>query len=201
LVVPGWLDPLAQAELAASARRWIADAGGLHSPVMPTGGTMSVGMACLGWQWFPYGYRRTLDREGRLPVAPFPAELGELGRRAVADATGDADAAERYGPDVAIINHYGPGARMGMHVDRDERDPAPVVSISVGDTCTFRFGTPATRNRPWTDVVVESGDLVVFGGASRLAYHGVPKVLAGTGPPGLGITGRINLTLRRTGLS
>jgi alkylated DNA repair protein (DNA oxidative demethylase) len=91
---------------------------------------------------------------------------------------------------------------MGMHADRDERSMAPVVSLSLGQTCVFRFGNASTRNRPWTDVELESGDLFVFGGQSRLAYHGVPKLLPGTGDPAIGISGgRYNLTLRQTGLA
>jgi alkylated DNA repair protein (DNA oxidative demethylase) len=91
---------------------------------------------------------------------------------------------------------------MGMHADRDERSQAPVVSLSLGDSCVFRFGTPAGRGRPWIDVVLESGDLFVFGGPSRLAFHGVPKVLPGTGDPVIGLDGgRFNVTLRETGLS
>ena len=90
---------------------------------------------------------------------------------------------------------------MGMHVDRDEHAHAPVVSFSVGDSCTFRFGTSAGRGRPWTDVLLESGDLFVFGGPSRLAYHGVPKVLPETGDPAIGVgPGRFNVTVRQLGL-
>ena len=106
-----------------------------------------------------------------------------------------------FEPDVALVNWYGPGARMGMHVDRDEHAHAPVVSLSVGDSCVFRFGTSAGRGRPWTDVLLESGDLFVFGGPSRLAYHGVPKVLPETGDPAVGVgPGRFNVTVRQSGL-
>ncbi len=88
-----------------------------------------------------------------------------------------------------------------MHADRDEPSPAPVVSLSLGDTCVFRFGNADGRGRPWSDVRLESGDLFVFGGRPRRAYHGVPKVLAGTGPPGIGLDGgRLNITLRQTGM-
>ena len=76
---------------------------------------------------------------------------------------------------------------MGMHADRDERSAAPVVSLSLGDTCVFRFGTAARPGPTWTDVVLESGDLFVFGGPSRRAFHGVPKVLPGTGDPAIGL--------------
>jgi alkylated DNA repair protein (DNA oxidative demethylase) len=90
---------------------------------------------------------------------------------------------------------------MGMHTDKDERSPAPVVSLSLGASCVFRFGNTQSRNRPWTDVELESGDLFVFGGPSRLAFHGVPRTLPGTGDPGIGLDGgRLNITLRESGL-
>ncbi len=89
---------------------------------------------------------------------------------------------------------------MGMHRDAEEKSAAPVVSLSLGDSCVFRFGNTASRGRPYQDVRLCSGDLFVFGGPARLAYHGVPKVLPGTGPRGLGLTGRLNITLRVGGL-
>ncbi len=175
---------------------------------------MSVQITCLGWHWYPYRYSRTVDDGDGGRVAGFPDWLGDLGRRALADAAAvdpevlgkdpstPSTAAAEYRPDVALVNWYGPGARMGMHADRDERCPAPVVSLSLGDTCVFRFGSPSGRGRPWTDVALESGDLFVFGGPSRLAFHGVPKVLPGTGDPTLGVeAGRFNVTLRQSGLA
>ncbi len=173
---------------------------------------MSVQITCLGWHWYPYRYSWTVDDGDGRRVAGFPQWLEDLGRRAVADAAGvdhevwgrdpqmSAHPAD-YRPDVALVNWYGPGARMGMHADRDERGAAPVVSVSLGDTCVFRFGTAAGRGRPWTDVHLESGDLFVFGGPSRLAFHGVPRVLPGTGDPSIGLgAGRFNVTLRQSGL-
>jgi alkylated DNA repair protein (DNA oxidative demethylase) len=90
---------------------------------------------------------------------------------------------------------------MGMHQDRDKRSRAPVVSLSIGDSCLFRFGNTETRTRPYTDLTLSSGDLFVFGGPSRLAFHGIQKVYPGTAPEGCGLsTGRINITMRVTGL-
>ena len=157
---------------------------------------MSVRTVCLGWHWLPYRYQRTAD-DGA-PVKPFPAWLADLGARAVAEAYGDTDG---YRPDTALVNFYDKEARMGLHQDKDERCLAPVVSLSLGDTCVFRFGNTRDRNRPWTDVELESGDLFVFGGASRLAFHGVPKTRPGTAPYDLGLRGRLNVTLRDSGLT
>jgi alkylated DNA repair protein (DNA oxidative demethylase) len=66
----------------------------------------------------------------------------------------------------------------------------------------FRFGNTETRTKPWTDIELASGDLFVFGGPSRLAYHGVPRILPGTGDPDIGLpSGRLNITLRESGLT
>jgi alkylated DNA repair protein (DNA oxidative demethylase) len=157
---------------------------------------MSAQTACLGWYWYPYRYSRTVDDGDGAPVKPFPAVLGELARRALA-----ASAFEQasYSPDVALINFYDSTAKMGLHQDRDERSTAPVVSISLGDDANFRFGNTVNRNRPWTDVDLRSGDLFVFGGPSRFAFHGITKVRPDTGPD-IGVTGRLNITLRESGL-
>ncbi|MEV7127358.1 alpha-ketoglutarate-dependent dioxygenase AlkB [Streptomyces sp. NPDC093260] len=197
--LPDWLDPARQRELLDACRRWARPPAGLRTVRTPGGGTMTARQVCLGWHWYPYAYARTVADGDGAPVKPFPAWLGELGRRAVTDALGP-EAARKAAYDVALINFYDADARMGMHRDADERSSAPVVSLSLGDTCVFRFGNTATRTRPWTDVELRSGDLFVFGGPSRFAYHGVPRVHAGTAPGELGLTGRLNVTLRVSGL-
>ncbi|MFE2048304.1 alpha-ketoglutarate-dependent dioxygenase AlkB family protein [Streptomyces sp. NPDC059459] len=196
--VPDWLDPGRQRELLHACRAWARPPAGLRTVRTPGGGTMSARQVCLGWHWHPYGYARTVVDGDGAPVKPFPDRLGELGRRAVTDALG-ADAVAETPYDIALINFYDADARMGMHRDADETSDAPVVSLSLGDTCVFRFGNPDTRARPYTDVELRSGDLFVFGGPSRQAYHGVPRVHAGTAPPALGLTGRLNITLRVSG--
>ncbi|MFE2196187.1 alpha-ketoglutarate-dependent dioxygenase AlkB family protein [Streptomyces olivaceus] len=197
--MPDWLEPARQSELLHACREWARPPAGLRTVRTPGGGTMTARQVCLGRHWYPYGYAPTaVDGDGA-PVKPFPARLGHLARRAVTDALGaEAVPAEPY--DIALINFYDADARMGMHRDADERSDAPVVSLSLGDTCLFRFGNPRTRTRPYTDVELRSGDLFVFGGPSRLAYHGVPKVHPGTAPPELGLAGRLNITLRVSGL-
>ncbi|MFJ4616562.1 alpha-ketoglutarate-dependent dioxygenase AlkB family protein [Streptomyces sp. NPDC088812] len=195
---PGWLDAPRQRRLLDACREWARPPAGLRTVRTPGGGTMTARQVCLGWHWYPYAYARTaVDGDGT-PVKPFPAWLGDLGRRAVADTLG-AGRAQTAAYDIALINFYDGDARMGMHRDADERSDAPVVSLSLGDTCVFRFGNPQTRTRPWTDVELRSGDLFVFGGPSRHAYHGVPRVLPGTAPAGLGLSGRLNVTLRVSG--
>ncbi|WP_118082879.1 alpha-ketoglutarate-dependent dioxygenase AlkB [Streptomyces sp. CC0208] len=194
--VPDWLAPARQRELLEACREWARPPAGLRTVRTPGGGTMTARQVCLGWHWYPYAYARTVVDGDGAPVKPFPHWLGELGRAAVRDAL----EAEASGYDIALINFYDQDARMGMHRDSDEKSDAPVVSLSLGDTCVFRFGNPETRTKPYTDVELRSGDLFVFGGPSRLAYHGVPRVHPGTAPPELGLTGRLNITLRVSGL-
>jgi len=197
--VPDWLDAGLQRELLDACRDWARPPAGLRTVRTPGGGTMTARQVSLGLLWYPYAYARTVVDGDGAPVKPFPDWLGELGRRAVTDALG-AEAAAEAAYDIALINFYDADARMGMHRDSDERSDAPVVSLSLGDSCVFRFGNTASRNRPWTDVELRSGDLFVFGGPARLAYHGVPRIHPGTAPPGLGLTGRLNITLRVSGL-
>ena len=199
--MPGWLSPDQQRELVAACRAWAAGPVPIRHTRLPAGGVMSVQTVCLGWHWQPYRYTRTAGDVNGRRVAELPDWLVELGREALAEAYEDPAAGDGYTADAALINFYDGQARMGMHQDKDERSDAPVVSLSIGDTCVFRFGNTAGRTRPWTDIELASGDLFVFGGPSRFAYHGVPKVYPGTGDPATGLTGgRLNITLRVTGL-
>jgi alkylated DNA repair protein (DNA oxidative demethylase) len=189
--VPGWLSLDEQRRLVEACREWARPPAGMRATRLPGGGVMSVRTVCLGWHWVPYRYSRVAEDVDGAPVKPFPGWLADLGRRAAGDG---------YHPDVALINFYDGAAKMGMHADKDEKSLAPVVSLSLGDSCVFRFGNTGNRGRPWTDVLLESGDLFIFGGPSRLAYHGVPKTMPGTGPAGIGLAaGRLNITLRESG--
>lgn len=208
--VPGWMDRAQQEYILRACMRWAA-ARPPRSIVLPGGGKMSVRTLSLGRHWTPYRY----DDEV-VPLLPDwlvrAAQTGLEAARAVdplvdAAAGGPRPPADptraAYTPDTALVNLYGRGATMGLHQDRDEASSAPVVSLSLGDACTFRFGTPEHRGRPYSDVRLESGDLVVFGGPSRMAFHGVPKVFDGTAPAWcLGVLGaepgRVNITLRET---
>jgi DNA oxidative demethylase len=197
--VPQWLDLAAQHRLATAFRDWARPPAGLRHPRMPTGHLMTVQSVCLGWHWQPYAYTRTAEDTDGAPVKPLPPDVFSLGRDAVAAAYGDAGG---YAPDAVIANLYAPGAKLGLHCDGEEPADAPVVTISLGDTCLFRFAGVERRTAPFVDVWLRSGDLLVFGGATRRIYHGVPKVLTGTAPAGLGLPpGRLSITIRETGLS
>ncbi|SFS90951.1 alpha-ketoglutarate-dependent dioxygenase AlkB family protein [Saccharopolyspora flava] len=197
--VPEWLSPEWQRRLVEACREWARPPAGLRSARLPSGGRMSVRTVCLGWHWYPYRYSRTVDDGDGSPVKPLPGWLAELGARAVAETLPDEPP---FDPDVALVNFYDAHARMGMHQDRDELSRSPVVSLSLGDECVFRFGNTENRAQPYTDVPLRSGDLFVFGGPSRMAYHGVPRTLPGSADPGLGMSGgRLNITLRESGMS
>lgn len=199
--VPGWLTLEQQRWIVDRFREWTNGPVPLRAAKV-RGHEMSVQTDCLGWHWRPYQYtREAVDVNGNRVLA-FPDWMVSVGRRALVAATGDSRAGDDFVPDTALVNFYDSAARMGMHQDKDERSRAPVVSLSIGDTCKFRFGNTESRNRPYQDLDLASGDLFVFGGASRLAFHGVQKVYPGTAPLGCGLEdGRINITMRVTGLS
>jgi DNA oxidative demethylase len=188
---PGYLDRPAQEALLAAIRATIRDAP-LYTPAMPRSGKpLTVRMTncgTLGWvsDIGGYRYQPTHPTTGQ----PWPA-MPELALRAWRDLGGYAAP-----PEACLINVYGPSARLGLHQDRDEQDfSAPVVSLSLGDTCLFRVGG-TSRSDPTRSLRLASGDAVVLGGEARLAFHGVDRILPGTStllPEG----GRINLTLRR----
>jgi DNA oxidative demethylase len=188
--IPGYLDRRAQ-EAAIAALRQIMVCAPLYTPNVPGGKPMSVRMTnCgpLGWLTDARGYRY----EPRHPVTgePWPAMPGFL-LAAWQDLAG-----YPHPPEACLINVYGPQSRMGLHQDRDEADfSAPVLSLSLGDTCLFRVGG-ARRNDPTRSFRLASGDVLVLGGEARLAFHGVDRVMPGTSTL-LHEGGRINLTLRR----
>lgn len=207
--IPDWMSREQQEYLLRACVGWAA-ARPPSRIELPGGGRMSVRTFSLGRHWSPYRYD---DDDAATP--PIPTWLLRAARSALTAAAAidpsaahaaalyNSDAAAQYTPDAALVNLYGRGSTMGLHQDRDEDSDAPVVSLSLGDACTFRFGTPEHRGRPYTDVRLESGDLVVFGGPSRLAFHGVPKVFDGTAPAWCadvlgGVPGRVNITMRQT---
>ena len=199
--IRGWLDVTAQRALAHDFLEWARPPAGLRHPRVPTGHLMSVQSVCLGWHWHPYAYSKTADDTDGAPVKPLPESLRSLARAAVADAYGStAPDARRYAPDAAIVNRYAVGARLGLHQDHEEPSDAPVVTISLGDTCVFRLASVERRTGPFTDVELTSGDLLVFGRSNRRIYHGVPKVDFGSAPHDIGLpSGRLSITIRETG--
>jgi len=200
VLIRRWLDLDRQRRLVEQFRSWALPPAGLRHPRVPTGHPMSVQSVCLGWHWYPYVYSRHADDTDGAPVKPMPDDLVALCHRAVHD-TGLLPPSGRYAPDAAIVNLYGPSSKLGLHQDGEEPSDAPVVTISIGDTCVFRLAGVDRRTGPFTDIELRSGDLLVFGGINRRIFHGVPKVRDGTAPHGLGLPpGRLSITVRETGL-
>jgi alkylated DNA repair protein (DNA oxidative demethylase) len=187
---PGALDAEAQGRLVAAALA-AAESAPLHHQQTPGGKAMLVAQTSFGpWGWvsdrsgYRYADRHPLTEEA---WPPMPAELLALWDRFAGGAAP---------PDSCLINLYRGTAKMGLHRDADEADPAaPVVSISLGDTAVFRLGG-LDRGDPTRSFRLASGDVCLLAGASRRAFHGVDRILPGSSrlvPGG----GRINLTLRR----
>ncbi len=195
--LPDYLTLEQQRHVAARCLALGAGSSGFYTPVVRGGGTMSVRMMCLGRHWNArsYSYEDVRgDVDGCSPH-PLPDDLAALAT-AAARAAGFA-----FAPDICIVNLYAATSRMGLHQDKDESPESlaagePVVSLSIGDTARFLFGGLRRRD-PVETRLLASGDAFVFGGAARLRYHGVTRILPGTAPPGLGFDGRLNLTFRK----
>lgn len=190
--LPDRFDRTAQEALVAAIRQVVAEAP-LFVPRMPkTGKPMSVRMTncgSLGWvtdREHGYRYQSVHPETGR-PWPAIPDMLLALWNE-VSGFPGP--------PEACLVNFYDPDAKMGLHQDRDESDfSAPVVSVSLGDECLFRVGG-VSRSDPTRSFRLSSGDVFVFGGESRLIFHGVDRIYPGTSTL-LKKDGRINLTLRR----
>ena len=188
LVFQGFLDRAAQESLVGRIRA-IAAAAPMFQPVTPGGRKMSVKMTSggrLGFVTDRAGYRYEPRQSSGSPWPDIPQEV-----LAIWNAVSGTERA----PDCCLVNFYGEGTKMGLHQDKDEgKFDWPVVSISLGDDALFRMG--GTKRGGSTDSIwLGSGDVVVMGGAARLAYHGIDKIRFKSSsllPKG----GRLNLTLR-----
>ncbi|QRM43605.1 alpha-ketoglutarate-dependent dioxygenase AlkB [Rhizobium sp. BG4] len=189
---PGYLDRFHQEAMVETIRE-IVSAAPLFTPVMPgTGKPMSVRMSnCgeLGWVTDKdrgYRYQPVHPLIGE-PWPPIPPELLDIWT---------AVSGYPLPPQACLINFYSDDAKMGLHQDKDEQDlKAPVVSISLGNSCLFRIGGTA-RNDRTQSLKLSSGDVIVLGGEGRLCFHGVDRIYPATSTL-LKSGGRINLTLRR----
>lgn len=192
MLLPGFALPQVDALLEAIAQ--VQAAAPLRHMVTPGGQHMSVAMTncgLLGWVSDRRGYR--YDAVDPLSGQPWPAMPEAL--RALAEAAASAADYAGFAPDACLVNHYVPGTRLSLHQDRDERDfTAPIVSVSLGLPATFLFGGPQRAGRAQRHALFH-GDVVVWGGESRLYFHGVAPLREGVHPL-LGER-RINLTFRK----
>jgi alkylated DNA repair protein (DNA oxidative demethylase) len=182
-----------EAELIATLREIVA-AAPFRRMFTPGGHQMSVAMTNCGsggWVTDRRGYRYSPDDpETGKPWPAMPPLLRELADRAATSA-----GFSGFAPDVCLINRYVPGAKMSLHQDKDELDfGAPIVSVSLGLPAIFMFGGLKRSDKP-RRFRLEHGDIAVWGGPSRLFYHGVAPLAEGNHP----LIGpqRLNLTFRK----
>ncbi len=174
-----------------------SEPAGFYTPSMRTGAYMNIQMMCLGLHWNAktYKYENVRTDFDELPVQPLPQHFKEISRRIAADV------GMAIEPDICIVNFYTGAGKLGLHQDKDERPETlkkgiPVVSISLGDSCNFLFGGTA-RKDPVRTILLKSGDAFLFGGPSRMCFHGVSSIIAGSAPAELKVSGRYNLTFRQ----
>lgn len=174
-------------EIAAAVESVIAEAP-LRVMVTPRG-PMSVRITncgAFGWVSDARGYR--YDALDPLTNEPWPALPSVLAEHATTWATRGGFAS--FTPNACLVNEYLPGTQMGLHQDKDENDVTqPIVSVSLGLPATFIIAGD-TRSSAKTDITLEHGDVIIFGGPARRMYHGIKRVQPGTQPR------RINLTFR-----
>jgi len=184
----------AEAPVLLEAVEQIAAQAPFRHLITPGGYRMSVAMTncgSLGWVSDRSGYRYDpLDPDSGKPWPPIPEPFRRLAAGAALEG-----GFTNYQPDACLINRYEPGAKLSLHIDKDERDSiAPIVSVSLGLPAVFLWGGKRRADRP-RRIRLESGDVVVWGGPARFIYHGVAALPDGVHP----LTGRlrINLTFRK----
>ncbi|QPK83330.1 alpha-ketoglutarate-dependent dioxygenase AlkB [Corynebacterium qintianiae] len=191
--LPGFLAPAQQADLVEQAREIARAVAGtpvaMRRPKVGKG-HMQAYLMSLGWFWATNPYRLVREVEG-CPVPPVPANYQAIADDVLAAARGvDELVGDAVTVETALVNYYPPGPGMGMHVDAEEEADNAVVSLSIGDEIVFRI--------EGEDLLLMSGDALVFGGPARRARHGVLGARGGTGSEGTGLTeGRINITMRQ----
>jgi DNA oxidative demethylase len=185
---------LAKEEQVLAAISSVVDAAPFRHMVTPGGYRMSVAMTncgAAGWLTDRTGYRYDgIDPESGRPWPPIPSIFADLAAEAASEA-----GFEGFVPDACLINRYEPGAKLSLHQDRNEKDfGAPIVSVSLGLPAVFLFGGLKRTDRPLR-IPLDHGDIVVWGGPSRLVHHGVMPL--GDGHHPRLSRQRINLTLRK----
>ncbi len=194
---PGYLTIEEQRWLVAQCQEIGRRQAGFYMPTVRGGAKMRIEMLCLGRHWnaLTYKYEAVRSDYDGLPVQRLPESFASLAVRVAADV------GMKLQPQVCILNSYKENGRLGLHQDKDERPEIlaagiPIVSVSVGSTARFLLGG-IQRKDPKKVIFLQSGDVMVLGGASRMRYHGVVSILPATAPTALGIQGRLNLTFRQ----
>jgi alkylated DNA repair protein (DNA oxidative demethylase) len=186
VILRNWMKPDQSDELCGYVRRELSS--GWRTPKTTAGFDMSVKVACFGAEWHASGYQ-----PGKVGV---PLAISEYGRRAIAAFTMQYSS---WKADTAICSWYAPGAKLGLHVDRQEHEShlvrgSPIVTFSFGDEAVFDI-CEHEGEKP-KSYRISQGDVIVMSGAARWALHGIRKILPGSGDGSLGRPGRLSITLR-----
>ncbi|XP_057971959.1 uncharacterized protein LOC131160357 [Malania oleifera] len=218
VLLKGYLSQSEQIEIVKKCRDLGLGPGGFYQPGYSDGGKLRLQMMCLGLDWDPqtrkYDKTRLFDGSESPDI---PREFDLLVKRAIQDShalikeddvevSNVEDVLPAMTPDICIVNFYTTSGKLGLHQDRDESEESlhkglPVVSFSIGDTADFLYGDRRNADRA-SNVLLESGDVLIFGGKSRHVFHGVPSIMPNSAPKFLQEEtnlrpGRLNLTFRQ----
>ncbi|XP_076960533.1 DNA N(6)-methyladenine demethylase ALKBH1C-like [Bidens hawaiensis] len=196
-----------QVDIVNICEKWGVGPGGFYQPSHENGAKLRLQMMCFGRNWDPVTKYKKRCRSDGSEALPLPHELISLTETTLQDARAHLQKLPSMCPDICIVNFYPPVyGRLGLHQDCDESNDSlrrglPVVSISIGDTAEFLYGRTRDKYKA-ESVLLKSGDVLIFGGKSRLVFHGVKQVLPNTAPLELLQEtalrpGRLNLTLRQ----
>ncbi|KAJ0535218.1 putative DNA oxidative demethylase [Helianthus annuus] len=184
--------------------------GGFYRPSNRSGAKLRLHMMCFGRLWDPVTkYEKSYRSDGSAPP-PLPYEFISLAENAIEDAQLHMNLLPSMLPDICVANFYSYNDRLGLHQDCDEHVGGldrglPVVSVSIGESAEFLYGHTRDENK-LEKVLLESGDVLIFGGKSRRIFHGVRRILPPLHPIGVSqviketglILGRLNLTLKQS---
>lgn len=217
LLLKSFIPLMDQVRIVKTCQELGIGSGGFYQPGYRDGAKLSLRMMCLGKHWDPetsnYSDQRPFDG-AKPPVVP--DEFCDLVKNALCQTRSYLEKQLKYrdidtvlplmSPDICIVNFYTDSGRLGLHQDKDESQKSldrglPVVSFSIGDTAEFLYSSEKDIDRA-NNVLLESGDVLIFGGKSRLIYHGVSSIKPGTASKNLSAKtnlkpGRLNLTLRQ----
>ncbi|XP_071729223.1 DNA N(6)-methyladenine demethylase ALKBH1D-like [Rutidosis leptorrhynchoides] len=195
-----------QVKIVNTCQQFGMGRGGFYQPITNNGGKMNLHMMCFGRNWDPKTKYNSKYRSDGSHALPLPHQLISLAETSIKDSQAYDDRMPSMDPDICVVNFYTSTGKLGLHQDRDESESSlkkglPVVSISIGDSAKFLYGNSREVGKAKV-VLLESGDVLIFGGKSRLVYHGVTKIIPNSAPLSLLQQvklrpGRLNLTLRQ----
>ncbi|PWA51581.1 Oxoglutarate/iron-dependent dioxygenase [Artemisia annua] len=194
-----------QVEIINTCQEFGMGPGGFYQPGFNGGSKLNLHMMCFGRNWDPQTKYVARYRCDGSQAPPIPDKLVALAKASIEDSQRHDNVPSMH-PDICIVNFYTNTGRLGLHQDRDEssnslRKGLPVVSISVGDSAQFLYGHSRDMRKA-NEVLLKSGDVLIFGGKSRDIYHGVKAIIPNSAPLSLLKQsklrpGRLNLTLRQ----